>query len=125
MIRSCMAGFLVGMSVIVCATKSNSQEVCRPALAFKEAQLSQMKPPLLIRKWTAVVSVDVSRCAADAEGLFEIVFVRLKESGPDLEFREQFTWHAAPTLNVAVDFSADEAVERYWIDNVRPCPCRH
>jgi hypothetical protein len=28
-------------------------------------------------------------------------------------------------VKVAVDFSADEAVERYRIDNVIPCSCTH
>jgi hypothetical protein len=37
----------------------------------------------------AVVSVDATRCAANATGHFEIVFSRLKEIGPDIEFREQ------------------------------------
>ena len=46
----------------------------------------------LERKWTAVVSVDTSGCAANSSGYFEIVFTRLKEIGPDIEFREQFVW---------------------------------
>jgi len=28
-----------------------------------------------------------------------------------------------PTVKVAVDFWADEAVGRYWIDNITPCQC--
>ena len=41
------------------------------------------------RKWTAVVSVDASRCATTA-GSFEIIFSRQKENGLEIEFREQF-----------------------------------
>jgi hypothetical protein len=63
-----------------------------------------------------------SRCAANSTGYFEIVFSRLKEMGPDIEFRAQFKW-LPPAIKVAVDFSADEAVERYWIDNITPCFC--
>jgi hypothetical protein len=81
-----------------------------------------MQPPTLERKWTAVVSIDASRCAAHSAGYFEIVFRRLKEIGPEIEFREQFVW-VSPTVKVGVDFWADEAVERYWIENITPCEC--
>jgi hypothetical protein len=50
-----------------------------------------MKPPALHRKWTAAVSVDAATCAAAAGGRFDIVFIRLKETAPDLEFREHFS----------------------------------
>jgi hypothetical protein len=74
------------------------------------------------RKWTALVLVDASRCAANSAGYFEIVFTRLQETGPDLEVREKFMWRP-PSVIVAMDFAADEAVGRYWTDNVTPCPC--
>jgi hypothetical protein len=93
-----------------------------PHLAFKEVHFSKMQAPTLERKWTAVVSVDTSGCAANSSGYFEIVFTRLKEIGPDIEFREQFVW-LAPSVKVGVDFAADEAVGRYRIDNITPCPC--
>ena len=121
MYRSCVYAVLAsGIGLVGMAHAG--REVCRPALAVTEVQFSPMRPPLLERKWAAVVTVDASRCAANSRGRFEIVFRRLKEIGPDLEFREQFTW-LAPAVNVAVDFAADESVERYWIDNVTPCPC--
>ena len=122
--RFYVAGIFAGMIVSVCPSQSIGQQLCRPTLAFKEAQLSEMKPPTLHRKWSAAVSVDASTCAAIAGGRFDVVFVRLKETAPDLEFREHFSWGATPVVNVEVDFSADEAVERFWIDNVTPCPCR-
>jgi hypothetical protein len=105
------------------AAHSAGAETCRPALAFTQVRFSPMKPPTLQRRWTAVVSVDVSSCAAGTAGRFEIVFTRLKEVAPDLEFREQFSWQA-PSVEIAVDFWADEAVERYRIDNVTACACR-
>jgi hypothetical protein len=67
-------------------------------------------------------SVDTSGCAANSAGHFEIVFTRLKEIGPDIEFREQFVL-LPPSVKVEVDFAADEAVGRYRIDNITPCPC--
>jgi hypothetical protein len=66
--------------------------------------------------------VDASRCATTS-GRFEIVFSRLKENGIEIEFREQFMWRP-DSVGVSVDFWADEAVERYWLDNVAACPCR-
>jgi hypothetical protein len=99
-----------------------AQQTCRPALAFKEVRFSEMQPPTLERKWTAVLSVDASRCATTS-GRFEIVFSRLKENGIEIEFREQFMWRS-DSVEVSVDFWADEAVERYWLDNVATCPCR-
>jgi hypothetical protein len=119
-----VTGFFAGMMVSVCASQSVGQQLCRPTLALKEAQMSDMKPPTMHRKWTAALSVDASICAASAGGRFDVVFIRLKETAPDLEFREHFSWGATPVVNVEVDFSADEAVERFWIDNVTPCPCR-
>jgi hypothetical protein len=98
-----------------------AQQTCRPALAFKEVRFSEMQPPTLERKWTAVLSVDASRCATTS-GRFEIVFSRLKENGIEIEFREQFMWRP-DSVEVSVDFWADEAVERYWLDNVAACPC--
>jgi hypothetical protein len=48
---------------------------------------------------------------------------RLSETAPDLAFRKQFEWRP-PMVNVAVDFGADEAVQRYRIDTITPCACR-
>ena len=122
MYRSCISWFLTGVIGLISVTQSSGQQLCRPTLAFTEAHFSEMKPPTLERKWTAVVSVDASRCGPSSEGYFEIVFTRLKEIGPEIEFRERFRW-LSPLVKVEVDFAADEAVERYWIDNIVPCPC--
>ena len=120
--RSRMSGFLTGIIGFVSVTQAVGQEPCRPALAVKEVQFSPMQPPTLKRTWSAVVSVDASRCAANSSGTFEIVFTRLKETAPELDFREQFAW-LPPAVNIAVDFAADEAVQRYRIDNITPCAC--
>jgi hypothetical protein len=120
--RSYMSVLLAGIAGLAGATTAVGADPCRPALAFKEVQFSEMQAPALERKWTAVVSVDASRCAANSAGYFEIVFTRLKEIGPDLEFREQFIW-LPPSVKVGVDFAADESVDRYRIDNITPCLC--
>jgi hypothetical protein len=98
--------------------------VCRPKLAVTGVQFSEMIPLTLERKWTAIVTVDASRCAANSSGYFDLGISRLKEMGYELEFRDQFVW-LEPAVNIGVDFSADEAVEKYWIENVTSCTCAH
>jgi hypothetical protein len=122
MFRSCIFGLLTGGIGLVSVMQAVAQQTCSPALAFKEVRFSEMQPPTLERKWTAVLSVDASRCATTS-GRFEIVFSRLKENGIEIEFREQFMWRP-DSVEVSVDFWADEAVERYWLDNVAACLCR-
>ena len=123
MYRSSFSGFLACIIGLIGVTQAVGQEPCRPALEVKEVQFSQMQPPTRKRTWTAVVSVDASHCASISTGSFEIVFTRLKENGPELDFRERFAWQP-PAVNVAVDFAADEAVQRYRIDTIMPCACR-
>jgi hypothetical protein len=122
--RAYISGLLACIAALAGATQVFSQPVCKPVLAFDNVQFSGMQPPTLQRKWTAVVSVDATGCAADATGYFEVVFSGLKEVGPTIEFRERFKW-AAPSVKVATLFGADEAVERYGIDNITVCPCAH
>jgi len=117
-----MFALLAGSIGLMSVTQALGEQTCRPALAFKEVRFSEMMPPTLERKWTAVLSVDASRCAT-ASGRFEIAFSRSKEMGIEIEFREQFMWRP-DSVDVAVDFSADEAVEGYWLNNVAACPCR-
>jgi hypothetical protein len=100
-------------------TQAIGQIACKPILAFREVKFSE--PQNYLRKWTGVLSVDATRCAATS-GLFEIKFVRLKEIGPDLLFTKTFTWKPSLT-EVALDFWWDEAVQDYWIGEVRACRC--
>ncbi len=120
--HSSIFGFLAVIAWLTSVTQVLGQQTCKPTLTFEDVQFSEMQPPALQRKWTAVVSIDATRCAENSTGYFEIAFMRLKEGAPDIEFREQFKW-LLPSVKVAVDFSADEAVERYWIDNITACPC--
>jgi hypothetical protein len=122
MYRPCISTVLAGVVGFISATQAVGQQACRPVLVIKDAQFSALHLPALERKWTAIVSVDASRCAANSTGHFEVVFLRQKEIGPELEFREQFTW-LPPSVKVEVEFWADEAPGRYWIDNLTTCPC--
>jgi hypothetical protein len=106
------------------AAKAAGPVKCTPGLAFKEIRFSQMQPPTLERTWTAIVSVDASRCHENSSGYFEIVFTRISEVAPDLEFRERYEWRP-PSVEVVVNFAATEAVERYRVENITSCVCRN
>jgi hypothetical protein len=99
-----------------------AEQVCRPALTIPQSRLSEMHPARAERRWTALVSVDAARCAPNASGSFRLMFVRSKENAPDLQFGERLHW-SPPAVAAEVPFSADEAVERFWIENVSPCRC--
>jgi hypothetical protein len=122
MTRFSHSGLIAGIVALAGLTQAMGQPVCRPTLAFKQVTFSPMQPPTRHRIWTAVVAVDASRCAAHSRGHFEIVFTRLQEFGPDSESAEEFIW-AAPEVRVTVDFAPGEAIERYRIGAVTPCPC--
>jgi uncharacterized membrane protein YfcA len=114
---------LAGLGLIVPRVpQALADDTCRPALAIGDVRFTQMQPPTRSRTWSAVVSVDASRCPAKATGTFDIVFVRASETASDLEFRERFVWRA-PSVHVQVDLAADEAVQSYRIDNVTSCVC--
>jgi hypothetical protein len=123
-----VAAILAGVIALSTVAQAAGPPLCRSALAFKEVHFSPMQPPTMERRWSAIVSVDASRCAANSAGYFEILFSRLKETAPEIDFREEFMWFAydwlPPVVRVEVDFSADEAVEGFWFDIVTPCPCR-
>jgi hypothetical protein len=99
-----------------------AQNFCRPTLTINEGLLSPIERNLS-RKWTAIVTANTTDCAVDSGGFFDIVFTRLSENAPDLEFRQRFAWSPF-SVNVAIDFAADEAVGQYRIENVTPCVCR-
>lgn len=119
--RSRAAWLLAGGMGLLGMTQAAGEQICKPALTLSDVKFSEMRRPTLERKWTAIVSVDASRCTTTS-GHFEVVFSRLKEIGVEVEFRERFVW-SSPSVTIGVDFWADEAVERYWIDGVQACPC--
>jgi hypothetical protein len=108
---------IIGLSGL---TPALAQNLCRPALTLSEVQLSPIRTPKLQRNWTAVVTVDASECATNSGGHFDIIFLRLSETAPDLEFRQRFAWSPF-SQNIALDFGADEAVADYRVENVTPC----
>jgi hypothetical protein len=120
MIRSLTIALLIALPGIAQASSLN---VCKPSLSIKDAQFSQWQLPTMERKWSAVVSVDASRCAENSAGNFEIGFLRLIENGVDMEFSEGFIWSSS-SLKIGLDFWANEAIGHYWIHKVGACPCR-
>jgi hypothetical protein len=104
------------------ASSAIAQPLCWPTLRIEDDTYAPMRPPTMARLWTARVMVDAPRCAADASGTFDIVFLREKENGLDHEFREHFAWRAS-SVPVEVEFWADETPALYWIDRVQPCAC--
>lgn len=108
---------LIGVSPAI------AQNLCRPTLTITSALLSPIEQPNLQRKWTAVVSANTSDCAVNSGGFFDMVFTRLSENAPDLEFRQRFAWSPF-AMKMALDFAADEAVAAYRIENITPCVCR-
>lgn len=113
---------LAGSIALACGTHAVAAPVCKPALAFRDIRFSATQPETMERTWTAVLSVDASRCATTS-GRFEILFSRQKENGPEVAFAEPFTWTPG-VLEVSVQFWADEAVEGFWFQNIAACPCR-
>jgi hypothetical protein len=114
-----MAGLAAALVLCVPA-QAMAGIACKPVLTYREVRFSEAQNQL--RKWTEVLAVDASRCAATS-GAFEIKFVRIKEMGPDLLFGERFKWSPGQIL-VSLDFWSDEAVLDYWIGEVPPCGCR-
>ena len=85
MYRSFIACRPAGSIGLIDVTQAVGQQNCKPALTIKEVKFSGMQPPTGERRWTAVVSVDASRCTTTA-GFFEIGFSRQKENGGEIEF---------------------------------------
>jgi hypothetical protein len=121
--RTCTVALLFAMVEFGGITGGIARNLCRPALTLSEVQFSAIRTPKLQRNWTAIVTANTSECAVDSGGFFDIVFTRLSENAPDLEFRQRFAWSPF-ARNIALDFAADEAVAEYRIENVTPCVCR-
>ena len=122
-IRTCTAAFIAIIAGLAGIIEASAQNLCRPALTLSEVQFSPIRTPKLQRSWTAVVTVDASECAVNSGGHFDIIFTRLSETAPDLEFRQRFAWSPF-SQSIALDFAADEAVAEYRIENVTACVCR-
>ena len=121
--RTCTAAFIAVIAGLTGLTEARARNLCRPSLTLSEVQFSAIRTPKLQRNWTAIVTANTSDCAVNAGGFFDIVFTRLSENAPDLEFRQRFAWSPF-AQNIALDFAADEAVADYRIENITPCLCR-
>ena len=122
-LRTCTAAFIAAIAELTGLTETRPQNLCRPTLTLSEVRFSAIRTPKLQRNWTAIVTANTSDCAVNSGGFFDIVFTRLSENAPDLEFRQRFAWSPF-ARNIALDFAADEAVAEYRIENVTPCVCR-
>jgi len=116
MLQSVLPAVIVSL---LAATHAAGAPLCKPELTIKDVTFSPIHN--LQRTWTARIAVDAARCATES-GRFQVNFVRLKEIAPDMDFNEQFSWTAGE-IEVATDFSADEAVLYYTIA-AAACPCR-
>jgi hypothetical protein len=118
--------FIYGIAASVLGVASvapvNGNPLCHPKLTVTDVQFSEMIPPTLERKWTAIVSIDATGCQTDSNGYFDMVFTRLSETAPDLEFSERFAWRP-PSVDVAVNFAANEAVQHFRVENITSCTC--
>jgi len=122
MYRSFISGIVACALGLASVVPVSGYPLCHPKLTITDVQFSEMIPPTLERKWTAIVSVDASRCQTDSSGYFDIVFTRLSETAPDLEFSERYAWRP-PSVEVAVNFAANEAVQHFRVENITSCVC--
>ena len=118
------AAVLAGTIGFTGAAQAAGRPLCRPALAFTDVQFSPMQPPTMERRWSATVSVDASRCAANSAGYFEILFSRFKETAPEIDFREEFMWFTFDWLRVSYGWKWIFPPTRRWRD-FGSTPSRH
>lgn len=122
MYKSFISGIVASTLGVAGVVPVTGHPLCYPTLNITGVKFSEMIPPTMERKWTAFVSVDAYRCRPNSSGYFEIVFTQLSESGPDSEFRERYAWQP-PSIEVALNFAADEAVQHFRVKNITSCVC--
>lgn len=111
-----------GLIALVAATPATAAPLCKPALAFQHVSFSPIDYETMQRRWSATLSVDASPCATTS-GRFEILFALWSETAPDDDLIRTFTWTPGATT-ATVDVAAHEAIGRYWLQTIAPCPCR-
>ena len=105
--------------VLLGATQAIAGNLCKPILSLRDVRISERE---MHRTWTGILTADASPCST-ASGQFDVQFTRLKETAPDLQFMERFTWVSGQS-EVSLDFWWDEWLEDNRIISVAPCPCR-
>ena len=121
-LRAILRCTALGLFVAACATQATAGPVCKPHLAFRQVNFSPINYETMERRWSATLSVDASRCDT-ASGRFEILFLLMSETAPDNDLARAFTW-APGLIEVAVDVTANEWVDGYWLQGIAACPCR-
>jgi hypothetical protein len=111
---------LAASLVLLGTTQAVAGKLCRPVLSLRDARISEARE--MHRTWTGILTADASPCST-ASGQFDVQFTRLKETAPDLQFMERFTWVSGQS-EVSLDFWWDEWLEDNRIISVAPCPCR-
>lgn len=102
------------------ATQPVAGNLCKPVLSLRDVRISQAHE--MHRTWTGVLLADASPCSTTS-GQFDVEFTRLKETAPDLQFMERFTWVSGRS-QLSLDFWWDEWLEDQRIISIAPCPCR-
>ena len=121
MSRSYMSALCAGFAVLCGVTQALGSSLCRPAIIIKDVQFADIRSSH--RTWTAILNVDASECSANT-GRFEIRYTRLKENAPDLPSSDWFAWKPG-SIQVSLDFWADEAILDYSVSTIAPCGCRN
>jgi hypothetical protein len=98
-------------TVLACAPPAIAASDCKPIIGVRDVQLSPVQRETLEQRRTARLWADASSCKS-ASGRFEILFSRLKEDAPDMDFVQAFTWKP-DTFEISVDFWQDEALDGY------------
>jgi hypothetical protein len=111
---------LAASLVLLGTTQAVAGKLCKPVLSLRDARISEARE--MHRTWTGILTADASPCST-ASGQFDVQFTRLKETAPDLQFMERFTWVSGQS-EVSLDFWWDEWLEDNRIISVAPCPCR-
>jgi len=111
---------LIASLVLLGTTQAVAGKLCKPVLSLRDVRLSEARE--MHRTWTGILTADASPCST-ASGQFDVQFTRLKETAPDLQFMERFTWVSGQS-EVSLDFWWDEWLEDNRIISVAPCPCR-
>ena len=105
------------------ATSALAAVTCKPILSIRnvrEIRAAEMSIKPWI--WKATIVADNAFCAT-AAGAFEIDFLRIKEYSADVQFTERYQWTAGQ-FDIAMELTADEAIQDYRIGFVGPCVCR-